>query len=232
MQKLSFLLLSILLSVVFTTNAYSKAYPKTFSPAPECRTKVTPLEIMQMIKSMYPEVTEDEICECFPCLCCECGDRLVIKKTPNNELCPPNKLVTKICCPEVFPPKTVSWYCCEDVEPPCPDDCCEPCDVDKCPAPYQKFYIRFRFSDGSQFNIGNRQLAYDIINKYGKQCCEEYINSDWSGHLCPTMPEMVITVCIHPNELNNLLNDWNGLGSQYIAYPVGDIGVPCICGGK
>ena len=231
MKKL--LLLSILLSVVFTTNIYSKVFPQAFSPDAECRSRVTPMEIFQMIKSAYPNITEDEICECFPCLCCKCGDRMIIKETGNNEPCPPDKLITKICCPDNLPPIIKSWYCCEE-EPPCPEDCCEPCDVDKCRAPYQRVIIRF--TAPGHFDHNKRQLLYSVIEKHrGKQCCEEYLlQNPIEYNRCSYIDDILIVLCIHPNEINNLINEWNSFGQYYESdiFNGGNIDVPCMCQGK
>ena len=127
MKRINFI--SILLLFWAASNIYSaprSVETPIIAPAyTPCGSSVTPRQLYNSVKD---QMTEDEFCACFPCLCCDCHGNKVIKE--NNAPCKLSaRRYTKKCCAGTNNEEEVSWWCCEP-EPPC--DCCE-CDVDDCP---------------------------------------------------------------------------------------------------
>jgi len=71
--------LSIIFLFLFTSNIYSSTFPfpsnYQIQIEDDCATingqKATPKEIFEL----FDDVTEEDFCELFPCLCCNCNGK-------------------------------------------------------------------------------------------------------------------------------------------------------------
>jgi len=138
MKKLIFL--SIILSLILSDSFISISAPRNLY-----RYEITPIDFYNLFRG---EIDVQEFCILYPCLCCDCGEKKVVKKTngPCDETTPIQ--FKKICCEGTQFREEVFWYCCEE-EPLC--RCCTfelPCRTTVCPQPYERksFTVNFNMS--------------------------------------------------------------------------------------
>ena len=119
----------------------------------------------------------------------------------------------KICCEGTSYRKLLEWYCCEP-EPEC--NCCIGCDIENCPDPNVKIFLRI-IKPGN-FDYNARQLLYNIIGRNGgKQCCEEYAMQNPNEILnCIFNGELWITVCIYPDKKTNVITEWKIMEQDFL----------------
>ena len=127
-----------MLLTIFIVSSISASQPK----ASDCLPADLPYQIYLMFGN---GMEEDEFCCCYPCLCCPCGDGMVVQRVYP---CPENVLYTKICCFGTAKQQTKTWWCCKGEEPPC--ECCKVCDSDECRDPYNMVFLQFNVPSTQQ----------------------------------------------------------------------------------
>ncbi|MCL2039127.1 MAG: hypothetical protein FWG85_01710 [Bacteroidetes bacterium] len=221
----------LLVSIALASNIYAKVLPKAALPhaTNPCGGGMTAKQLLQM-SGMH----EREFCDCFPCLCCECGDSVYVNEQ-NCDNCPSQDTVRKICCPGTPKEQIVWWLCCDPKgEPPC--DCCdsipnEPCDLNDCQLPRQRvvFYLHMNYSV-PDFSVKLKEFSA-IIKRYGgKTCCEEFLDQNGIPGNCANGYEGRINACVDPAYITNIVNESHAIGfDQETNGQVGINGNHCWC---
>ena len=177
-----------LFTLILSTFLFGSVFMYTATPPisyysaerePICNSLVTPQILFEAVRDMG--ISESEFCRCFPCLCCDCNGVKSVKK--DNDTCPPDTRITKICCLGTPYEREVSWLCCQS-EPPCPSDCCEPCNIRNCPEPYVRGSFIVHITPPSPYqNFEDALILFSqIVQSYGGiTCCEEFLEAGTPG---------------------------------------------------
>ena len=201
----------LLTSIALVCNVYTKAPSKqgdTSLPLPIVPCEITGNQLFEALQQTMPGITLEQFCNCFPCLCCDCGPKKYIKKNICDSACPPAIPVRKMCCEGQGPPyqRIVLWHCCGDFveeEPPC--NCC-PCDIHDCPPPYEKRVFHIYTSNYvPDFSVKLKEFS-QIVKQYGgKTCCEEYLTQHGTPGCIPNGAGTV-NACIPPGTAQSIID--------------------------